>query len=386
MITASKVGPAEKRKQSEAAEAESELSDIGDSCDSCGDDDRAPPPKRARVKHKPSSSKKSTQDAVSDMPTIARVLGASKWIGCHVSGPGGPHNAIPNALNAGCNAVAFFLRSSRTWKSSPYAVEHVEQFKARSQDHNYIAASHFLPHGSYLINLGNSDDEKRAQSYTAFVDELQRCKTLGIQLYNFHPGSTVGNCERSKSIQLIAECINRAHQDVPDVITVVENMAGQLHWLQGNTIGNKFEELHDIIDGVENKERIGVCLDTCHMFAAGYDIRSEKAYGKTFKAFDDIVGFKYLRALHLNDSKEPLGSKKDRHESIGKGCIGLPTFKRIMKDARFDGMPMTLETPVEKGLSNAEELKVQAEEIKLLYSLVEDSSTPTTETSGDTTI
>ncbi|KAL7750795.1 DNA-(apurinic or apyrimidinic site) lyase [Sorochytrium milnesiophthora] len=351
---------------------ESELSDVGDSCD---DGERQP--KRARKAPAKRKSTKSSQDMPATAAAAVRVLGASKWVGCHVSGAGGPHNVIPNALGAGCNAVSFFLRSSRTWKSSPYAPDHVEQFKTRSQEHSYVAASHFLPHGSYLINLGNSDEEKRAQSYAAFVDELQRCQALGIRLYNFQ--LRVGNCERSESIKLVADCINRAHKAVPEVITVVENMAGQ-----GNTIGNRFEELRAIIDRVENKashtnERIGVCLDTCHMFAAGYDIRSEKAYNKTFKAFDDIVGFKYLRALHLNDSKEPLGSKKDRHENIGKGCIGLPTFKRIMNDARFDGMPMILETPVGKGLSNAEELKVQAEEIQLLYSLVEDGSTPTVE-------
>jgi apurinic endonuclease APN1 len=221
-----------------------------------------------------------------------------------------------------------------------------------------FSGNQILPHGSYLVNLGNPDKEKRKKSFHQFLSDLQICQHLGIDLFNFHPGSTVGRCERSESIKLIADSINEALSATKEVTCVIENMAGQ-----ANTIGRNFEELRGIIELVHDQARVGVCLDTCHLFAAGYDIRTPDQFENVMNDFERIVGFKFLKGVHLNDSKADLGSGKDRHESIGKGKIGVEAFRCIMNDSRFDGIPMVLETPNPDNWAN---------EIRLLRSLVKE--------------
>ena len=284
------------------------------------------------------------------------------WVGAHVSAAKGVHNAFHHCKAIGGKAFALFLKSQRKWESPPLAADEIERFKetfaASGLDPHSI-----LPHGSYLINLGNPDEEKRSQSLQCFLDDVQRCEALGVRLYNFHPGSTVGACSPAQSIRLIADGIDRAHGATQKVILVLETMAGQ-----GNVIGSRFEELAEIIRLVKDKSRVGVCLDTCHIYAAGYDIRSAKAYEKTMSKFEEVVGLEYLRAVHLNDSKDPLGSRRDRHERIGKGRIGLAAFRHLMNDPRrFSAIPLILETPLGEG-EDAD--VVYAQEVQLLYSLV----------------
>lgn len=283
-----------------------------------------------------------------------------RCIGAHISAAGGLFHAFENTRRINGAAMALFLKSQRQWEAKPLDPEVVRKFKETAKAHNFDM-SKVLPHGSYLVNMGNPDPEKREKSYAAFLDELKRCEELGIQLYNFHPGSTVGECTEKESIKHIAECINRAHEATKSVTVVIENMAGQ-----GNVIGGKFEHLRDIINLVKDRSRVGVCLDTCHMFAAGYDIRSAIAYQKSMAKFDEVVGFGYLKAMHLNDSMTECGSGKDRHENIGKGKIGLKAFGHLMNDERLVGIPMVLETPLCKTRGEA----VYREEIELLYSLI----------------
>ncbi|KAI0064504.1 AP endonuclease [Artomyces pyxidatus] len=266
-----------------------------------------------------------------DFPTRVQT----PWkIGAHVSAAGGVENAIVNAAKLGATAFALFLKSQRKWTGPPLKAESISLFRKRLEAFGY-APSDVLPHGNYLVNLGNPDEEKREKSYECFVDELKRCEQLGLVYYNFHPGSTVGLASVEDSLAHVANCINRAHKETERIVIVIENMAGA-----GNVIGGKFEELAAIIFGVEIKSRVGVCLDTCHMFAAGYDIRTEEV-----QQFDTIVGLKYLREMHLNDSKTPCGSKKDRHDNLGMGQLGLPAFAHIVTDKRTQGIPLIIETP-----------------------------------------
>ncbi|KAG9307208.1 hypothetical protein G9A89_017036 [Geosiphon pyriformis] len=288
---------------------------------------------------------------------VERLQNVTKYIGAHVSVAGGVHNAITNSLNIGGNAFAIFLRNQRRWVSPPLNPEHISAFNMKCAEHSY-STKHILPHGSYLINLGNPDSEKREKSYAGFLDELKRCENLGLSLYNFHPGSTVGQCSIDESIKHISDCINRAHKETSSVVCVIENMAGS-----GNVIGSKFEELGKIISRVENKKRVGICLDTCHTFAAGYDLRTKIAYESTMEEFARHVGFEYLRGMHLNDSKTELGSSRDRHENIGKGFLGLEAFRLLMNDNRLDGIPLILETPLP-------DANTWQKEIRLLYSLI----------------
>lgn len=260
-------------------------------------------------------------------------------VGAHVSSAGGVENAVMNAARIGANAFAIFLKSQRRWSSPALTTSSISTFKERMQDYGY-SNSVVLPHGSYLINLGNPDAEKRQKSYDCFLDDLMRCEQLGLELYNFHPGSTVGGTTTANSISLIAECINRAHKATSYVTTLLENMAGA-----GNIIGSDFTHLADIIEEVEDKTRVGVCLDTCHMFAAGYDIRTKDGWNATLEKFDTQVGLSYLRGMHLNDSKMELNSKRDRHENIGIGYLGLPAFHHILTDPRMQRIPLVIETP-----------------------------------------
>ncbi|PKK74754.1 AP endonuclease [Rhizophagus irregularis] len=297
-----------------------------------------------------------------------RLSNITKYVGAHVSISGGVQNAITNSLFIGGNAFAVFLRNQRRWTAPPLDPKNIEAFRENCLQHNY-ASKFILPHGSYLINLGNPDQEKREKSYQAFLEDLRRCELLGLTLYNFHPGSTVGNCTKEQSIQHIANCINRALKETSNVTCVIENMAGS-----GNIIGSRFEELADIISRVDDKNRVGVCIDTCHAFAAGYDLRTNKAYEETMQEFSRHIGFQYLRGMHLNDSETELGSLRDRHANIGKGHIGLEAFRLIMNDDRLNEIPLILETPI----GPDDELSDYHKEIELLYGLIGKKSPITT--------
>lgn len=274
-----------------------------------------------------------------------------KRIGAHVSAGGGVENAPINAVGIGADAFALFTKNQRQWVAKALTVDSINLFKGRVKESG-LDTRYILPHDSYLINLGHPDLEAIAKSRDAFIDEMKRCEQLGLQLLNFHPGSHLNKITVEECLDRVAESINIALGQTSGVTAVIENTAGQ-----GRNIGNRFEHLRYIIDRVDDKSRVGVCIDTCHAFAAGYDLADH--YDETFNEFDNIVGFSYLRAFHLNDSKKPLGSRVDRHESIGKGCIGIDFFKRLIADPRFDNMPLILETPDES---------IWPEEIALLRS------------------
>ncbi len=281
---------------------------------------------------------------------------SNKYVGAHTSASGGVYNAIKNAEAIGAQAFALFTKNQRQWNAKPLDAETIDTFK-RMLDESGIAPKHILPHDSYLINLGHPEEEKRQKSFDAFVDEVERCMQLGLDRLNFHPGSYLKKISEEECMDFIAENMNRTLDRTEGVTLVLENTAGQ-----GSNLGWKFEHLAYIIDKVEDKSRVGVCIDTCHMFTAGYDIRTKEAYDVSMATFENIVGFKYLRGMHLNDSKPDLGSHVDRHDSIGKGKIGLDAFRCIMNDPRMDDIPLILETIDET---------IWAEEIKLLYSLEE---------------
>ena len=278
-----------------------------------------------------------------------------KYIGAHVSAAGGVENAVENAKQIGATGFALFTKNQRRWESPPLDQESVEEFKKRCIDYGYRMDA-IIPHDSYLINLGHPEKVKLQKSRDAFLDELQRCEQLGIKLLNFHPGSHLNKISPEECVQIIAESINEAIDRTEFVTAVIENTAGQ-----GTNMGFKFEHLAEIIDQVENKERVGVCIDTAHAFAAGYDISTEQGFNDTFDQFGEIVGFEYLKAMHLNDSKKELDTRVDRHETLGNGFIGWKPFELIMKDERFDGIPLILETPEPEGWS---------EEIRKLRSFV----------------
>ena len=262
-----------------------------------------------------------------------------KHIGAHVSASGGVENAPINASAIGADAFALFTKNQRQWVAKELTPESIERFKSHITG-NGLDPHYILPHDSYLINLGHPDPEAIAKSRDAFIDEMKRCEQLGLQLLNFHPGSHLNKITVEECLDRVAESINIALGQTSGVTAVIENTAGQ-----GSNIGNRFEHLRYIIDRVDDKSRVGVCIDTCHAFAAGYDLADH--YDETFDEFDRTVGLGYLKAFHLNDTKKPLGSRVDRHESIGKGCIGIDFFKRLMADPRFDNMPLILETPDE---------------------------------------
>ncbi len=261
-----------------------------------------------------------------------------KWVGAHVSAAGGVQNAPLRAHEIGATAFALFTKNQRQWEAKPLDEETISEFKQNCRKFGF-RPEQILPHDSYLINLGSPDKDKLEKSRDAFFDEMKRCDLLGLKLLNFHPGSHLKKISEQDCLDRIAESINLSHHQVDNVITVIENTAGQ-----GSNLGNRFEHLAYLIENVENKQRVGVCLDTCHLFAAGYDLSTENACQKTFQEFEDVVGFKYLRAMHLNDSKTPLGGRVDRHHSLGKGEIGLKCFEFIGKDKRFNEIPLILET------------------------------------------
>ena len=264
-----------------------------------------------------------------------------KYIGAHVSASGGVENAPIHAKNIGANAFALFTKNQRQWSSPPLSVQNISHFRQNCEKHGFVPES-ILPHDSYLINLGHPDDTAIEKSRAAFLDEMQRCEQLGLKLLNFHPGSSLKEITTEKCMQRIAESINITLAKTKNICAVIENTAGQ-----GSSVGNRFEELRFIIDLVEDKSRIGVCIDTCHAFTAGYDLKTREGFDRTFKMFDEIVGFNYLKGMHLNDSKKGLGSHVDRHENLGLGEIGFEPFAWIMQDERFDNIPLILETPDE---------------------------------------
>lgn len=308
-----------------------------------------------------------------------------KYIGAHISASGGVENAPLNAQAIGATGFALFTKNQRQWVSAPLTAASIALFKERCAELGYGPDS-ILPHDSYLINLGHPEEEGLARSRAAFLDEMQRCEQLGLNRLNFHPGSHLNQISETECLRRIAESINFALERTVGVCAVLENTAGQ-----GSNLGFRFEQLAEIISQVEDKSRVGVCIDTCHAFAAGYDLRvgsvgkgaatstgsvgpaaatlfdnpgvsaaaspsgdlpsgtvqdEAAAFEAVFAEFDRVVGWKYLKGMHLNDAKKPVGSRVDRHESLGAGEIGIGCFDRIAADPRFDGIPLILETPV----------------------------------------
>lgn len=260
-----------------------------------------------------------------------------KRIGPHVSISGGVQNAPLNAKKLNATAFGMFTKNQRQWVAKPYDSKTIDAFKENLAACGY-KPEHVLAHDGYLINIGSPDPVLWEKSFNAMVDEMERCHLLGIPYLNMHPGSHVQKSTEDECLDKIADSINKAHDKIKDVTIVIENTAGQ-----GSNVGYKFEHLAHIIDKVENKKRIGICIDTCHTFAAGYDLLNDQ-YEITMKSIESIVGLKYLKGFHLNDSKSKLGSRVDRHENIGKGILGIEFFKKLMKDPRFDEIPMVLET------------------------------------------
>lgn len=261
-----------------------------------------------------------------------------KFVGAHVSASGGMDQAVIRAHELEATAFALFTKNQRQWKAAPLPADVIDKFKSACAQYGY-GPGQILPHDSYLINLGHPVADALEKSREAFIDELQRCEQLGLTLLNFHPGSHLLQIDEDKCLARIAESINIALDKTVGVTAVIENTAGQ-----GSNLGFKFEHLAAIIDGVEDKSRVGVCIDTCHAFAAGYDLRTEEACERTFKQLGDIVGFNYLRGMHLNDAKSEFNSRVDRHHSLGEGNIGKTVFSYIMRDPRFDNIPLILET------------------------------------------
>ncbi len=280
----------------------------------------------------------------------------SKFVGAHVSASGGVFNAPLNAKDIGAKAFALFTKNQRQWKAKPLDSEIIDKFKQNLEVAG-VLPKHILPHDSYLINLGHPEEEKLQKSLDAFIDEVQRCEQLGLDRLNFHPGSHLKKISEEECLNKISDSMNKTLQVTSGVTLVIENTAGQ-----GSNLGFKFEHLAYLIDRSIDKSRVGVCIDTCHMFTAGYDIRTKDAYDKTWKEFDEIIGYEYLKGMHLNDSKPDLGARVDRHDSLGKGKIGLDAFKFIMNDPHMDDIPLVLETIDDT---------VWAQEIELLYSLIE---------------
>ncbi len=277
-----------------------------------------------------------------------------KYVGAHVSAAGGVDQAPRNAAAIGARAFALFTRNQRQWKAKTLSLEEITAFRTNCREEGYGPAQ-ILAHDSYLINLGHPETGPLRKSREAFLAEMRRCEALGIALLNFHPGSHLRSSSEEECLARIAESIDRVLSETNGVTAVIENTAGQ-----GSNLGFRFEQIARIIEGIGDQSRVGVCLDTAHAFAAGYDLRTPESFAASLEEFDRIIGFPYLRSAHLNDSKAALGCRVDRHAPLGKGNLGLETFRLIMNDGRFDGIPLILETP---------ESDRWAEEIRLLYAL-----------------
>jgi deoxyribonuclease-4 len=277
-----------------------------------------------------------------------------KFLGAHVSAAGGVENAPKNAAAIGARAFALFTKNQRQWRAKPLSADSIEAFRLNLKDSG-IRPEHVLPHDSYLINLGSPEQEQWDRSYAAFLDEAQRAEQLGLKLLNFHPGSHLGKISEEECLKRIARGMNRVLSETSSVALVIENTAGQ-----GSSVGYRFEHLARLLELSDMPERVGVCIDTCHAFAAGYDLRTEESYRRVMEDFDRIVGSDRLMGAHINDAKSGLGSRVDRHHSIGEGNLGMEAFRLLMNDPRFDGIPLILETI---------DPQKWAEEIRLLYSL-----------------
>ncbi len=277
-----------------------------------------------------------------------------KYVGAHISASGGVENAPLNAQAIGAKAFAFFTKNQRQWFAAPYTSQNIDLFKQRCEEYGF-SPDHILPHDSYLINLGHPEEEGLKKSRSAFNDEMKRCEQLGLNRFNFHPGSHLNLMPIDACLDRIAESINISLEKTKDVTAVIENTAGQ-----GTNLGHTFEQIAHIIHKVDDKSRVGVCLDTAHTLASGYEIRTSEGFNETFTKFSQIIGFQYLKGMHINDSKKELASRVDRHDSIGKGLMNMDLFGFIMNDPRFNNMPLILETPDET---------LWAEEILMLYAL-----------------
>lgn len=273
-----------------------------------------------------------------------------KHIGAHVSANAGVENAPINANAIGADAFALFTKNQRRWVSPPLSQQSIQSFKENCEKFN-LSPDYILPHDSYLINLGHPEKESLEKSRMAFLDEMKRCEQLGLKMLNFHPGSHLKLISVDQCLALIAESINITLDKTKGVTAVIENTAGQ-----GSNVGFSFMHIAQIIDKVEDKSRVGVCLDTCHTYSAGYDLKTEAGYQATFKEFDDVIGLPFLKAIHLNDTKKEFASRVDRHETLGNGFLGMEFFERIMKDERLDNIPFILETPDESRW--AEEIEI----------------------------
>lgn len=279
-----------------------------------------------------------------------------KRVGAHVSAAGGVDQAPLNALKLGAKAFALWVKNSKQWFSDPFDEEAISKFEKNLKE-SKIDAKYVLPHGSYLLNLGSPKESLREMSFKSLVNELNKCSSLGLKYLNIHPGSHLKEISEEKCLENIAENINNAHSYThKETVVVLEATAGQ-----GSNVGYKFEHLAKIIENVEDKNRVGFCIDTCHIFAAGYDLRTQESSRKVFDELFNIIDIKYFKAMHLNDSVEPFGSKKDRHESLGEGALGLEVFKFIMNDDRFEEIPLILETP---------NPLIWTKEIEMLYSFI----------------
>lgn len=277
-----------------------------------------------------------------------------KYIGAHVSAAGGVENAPENAYRIGASAFALFTKNQRQWQAKPLSEESISAFKKNCEKYGY-KPEQILPHDSYLINLGHPEKDALKKSRDAFLDEMKRCEQLGLDRLNFHPGSHLNKTSEEACLATIAESINLALEQTRGVWAVIENTAGQ-----GTNLGFSFFQIKKIIEQVQDKSRVGVCIDTAHAYSAGYDIKTRAGFEKVFQEFEEVVGFEFLKGMHLNDSKKEFASRVDRHESLGKGTLGLEVFECIVTDSRFNGIPLILETPDDS---------LWAEEIKLLVNM-----------------
>lgn len=343
------------------------------------DEEAEPEVAEANGKAKGQKAKRKTKEEkeAEMQPLAARTVSTKVLVGAHVSASGGAHKSIANSVHIGGNAFALFLKSQRKWANPALAADHCTSFHSQCKEHGFTKTKSghlpILPHGSYLVNLCHPDPDRTKQAYDSFLDDLDRCRQLGIGIYNFHPGNSAGSDDRQHAIKHLASNLNNAHKDKKsgDVITLLETMAA----IGSNTVGSTFEDLAETIALVEDKDRVGVCLDTCHIFAAGYDIRTPETWSSMMDKFDKVIGLKYLKALHMNDSKAPLSSGRDLHANIGTGFIGLRGFWNVMNDQRIWGLPLILETPTDETLKDDKGKKVEdkntwAKEIKLLENLV----------------
>ncbi len=261
-----------------------------------------------------------------------------KTLGAHVGTAGGVQHAPTNALDINANAFALFTKNPRRWESPPLTADHIRQFKENCGDR--FAPAQILPHNAYLTNPGHPEKEGLARSRHALLDEMQRCAQLGLNRLNFHPGSHLNKCSEQDCLAIVADTINWVLAKTRGVTAVLENTAGQ-----GSCVGHRLEQLATIIEQVKDKKRVGVCIDTCHAFAAGYDLRTKRAFNRFWDTFEEVIGWSYLRGVHLNDSKKALGTRVDRHAGLGQGHIGWTPFRCLMRDPRFDHIPLILETP-----------------------------------------